>query len=80
VVSSATPKPLRSLLIEALVDIPQRDPLARRQMAGWDEELAGGFALTADAEFEPIRQLARKIFGPRALELSSRALVCDGRS
>jgi len=80
VVSSATPKPLRSLLIEALVDIPHRDPLARRQMAGWDEELAGGFALAADADFEPIRRLARKIFGPRALELSSRALVCDGRS
>lgn len=79
VVSSATPEPLRHLLIEALVEIPRRDPLARRQIAGWDEELAGGFALASDAEFEPIRRLAKRIFGPRALELSSQDLMCDGR-
>lgn len=79
VVSSATPEPFRRVLIEALVGVPQRDPLARRQMAGWDEELAGGFALTSDAEFGAIRALAKRIFGPQALELPSRDLMCNGR-
>jgi phosphonate transport system substrate-binding protein len=79
VVSSATPESLRRLLLEALVDIPQRDPLARRQMAGWDEELAGGFAPASDSEFDPIRSLAKRIFGPQALSLPSQRLICDGR-
>jgi phosphonate transport system substrate-binding protein len=70
---------LRQEVVRALVVLPRADPAAREIIAGWDEELASGFALTSDGEFDAVRELGRRVFGPYYLELSEDELSCTGR-
>ncbi len=70
------PAELARAVVEALVRVPHRDPAAAQLMAGWDEELAGGFDLADDKAFDPVRELARRVFGPAALTLPEGPLLC----
>ena len=67
---------VREGLLHALVTLPQGDRSIAQAMAGWDEELAAGFARTSDAEYDPVRRLAVEAFGPRALVLAESELSC----
>jgi phosphonate transport system substrate-binding protein len=67
---------LAAALVEALVTAPSRDPAAARAIAKWDPELAGGFAIEAHQAYAPVLDLARQVFGPRALTMPPEALVC----
>jgi phosphonate transport system substrate-binding protein len=81
VVAPAQAARLRDMLVKALVALPQRDQDAGATIASWDEELAGGFAVATEAEFEPVRELAVRVFGPRALLLPEDEATCaaEGR-
>jgi len=69
---------LQDALVRALVVAPRDSEAASKAIAAWDEELAGGFAVAVDAEFEPIRRLATQVFGPLALTAAETELVCGG--
>ncbi len=73
----AAPGAVREM-VRALVEVPAADPRARAAIAGWDEELAGGFAAAESAQFEPLRALGERIFGPRWTALPEKALECEG--
>jgi phosphonate transport system substrate-binding protein len=76
VVGPATDAALRDALVRALVTAPSTARSVALAIAGWDEELAAGFAPTTDAEYEPIRLLAREAFGMQALVAPESALSC----
>ena len=76
VVAPGSPQALRDELFNALVVRPRIDPAAAATIKGWDEELAGGFVPATDAEYESVRRLAARVFGPRALTLAEDALEC----
>jgi phosphonate transport system substrate-binding protein len=63
-------------LVRALVLLPGRDSRTAETIRGWDEELAGGFLPASDAEYEPVRRLAVRLFGPSALTLPEASLEC----
>ncbi|MBI4916403.1 MAG: phosphate/phosphite/phosphonate ABC transporter substrate-binding protein [Acidobacteria bacterium] len=67
---------LRRDLVRVLVEEPAVDPAARRTVAGWDEELAGGFALPTENVFDQVRATAIRILGPRALFAPEAELEC----
>jgi len=67
---------LRRGLVRVLVEEPAADPATRRTVAGWDEELAGGFALPPDNVFEQVRATAIRVLGPRALFAPEAELEC----
>jgi phosphonate transport system substrate-binding protein len=67
---------VRDDLIRVLVDVPASDAKVRAAIASWDEELAGGFAVCQDGQYEGVRSLARRVFGPAALKLPESALTC----
>jgi phosphonate transport system substrate-binding protein len=67
---------LRDELVRALVTVPGQDSGMAEAIRGWDEELAGGFLPAADADYEPIRRLAERLFGPSALTLPESRLEC----
>lgn len=67
---------LRSELLHALVLRPREDSTVEARIRGWDEELAGGFLPASDAEYDPVRRLATRIFGPSALTLPEASLEC----
>lgn len=67
---------VRDDLIRALVDVPAEDARIRTVFAAWDEELAGGFTACQDGQFDGLRSLALKLFGPAALRLPESALTC----
>ncbi len=67
---------LRDELVRALVILPGQDSRTAEVVRGWDEELAGGFLPAADADYEPIRRLAVRLFGPSALTLPEASLEC----
>lgn len=73
---------LRREVIDALVARPQRDPVARAAIEALDEELADGFSECDDADFDGLRDLARRVFGPDALVASEDELRtrsgCEG--
>jgi len=73
---------LRREVVDALVTKPQRDPAARAAIEALDEELADGFAECDDADFDGLRELARRVFGPDALVASEDELRvrsgCEG--
>ena len=77
VVPAASPEPVRQLLIHALVELPRSDPSARATIAGWDAELAAGFAPCRDSAYDGIRALARRVFGPAYLTMSESQLQCS---
>ncbi|MFH1176086.1 MAG: phosphate/phosphite/phosphonate ABC transporter substrate-binding protein [Acidobacteriota bacterium] len=76
VVSPVSPPEVREALIRALVILPRTETRVAAAMASWDEELAGGFALASAAEYEPVKALAIKVFGPLVLSLPEAALTC----
>jgi phosphonate transport system substrate-binding protein len=80
VVSPGSDPTLREGLLRALVTLPRADASIAGEMAGWDEELAAGFAPIGDAEYEGIRQVALKTYGPGALTLDESALRCAGEA
>lgn len=67
---------LREELLRALVLLPGQEPGVAETIRGWDEELAGGFLPASDAEYEPVRRLAMRLFGPSALTLPESRLEC----
>ena len=79
VVAPGSGAAVRDGLIRALVTLPHADRSAALTIAGWDEELAAGFAPTSDGEYDPLRLLAAEAFGPLALVLPESALSCAGR-
>ncbi len=79
VVPEGSSKELRKTLLEALVDAPKNDPALRERMRKWDEEISTGFALALDADYDPVRHLVTRLFGPGGLTASSADLQCGGR-
>lgn len=63
-------------LVRALVLLPRKDSRTAETIRGWDEELAGGFLPADDADYEPVRRLAVRLFGPFALTLPESQLEC----
>jgi phosphonate transport system substrate-binding protein len=78
VMAPGAEREVRERLVHALVDLPLQDPEAASAMAGWDRELADGFARATDAEYDSIRDLAREVLGVGALTLPEEALRCAG--
>jgi phosphonate transport system substrate-binding protein len=78
VIAPQTPAEIRRQLVRALVELPKEDPAIARGMAEWDEELAQGFVLGEDAEYDGIRAMAEEILGPGALALPEAGLRCVG--
>lgn len=76
VVSPNAPAALCRSIVRALVVLPEEDAATRHAMAQWDEEFNGGFATVGDEEFDPVRRLARLVFGNGYLTLSEAALRC----
>jgi phosphonate transport system substrate-binding protein len=77
-VSPGAPEWLTTAVVRALVMAPSIDPEVKRLMAGWDEELASGFALSRDDDFLPVRRLAARVFGPAWAGRSEAELRCGG--
>ncbi len=77
VVQARAPAAVRELLLRALVQLPRSDPSARATIAGWDAELAAGFAPCRDGEYDGIRVLARRVFGPAFLTMTESQLECS---
>lgn len=73
----ASPEFRRSL-VEVLMERPEHDPEIRKQMQGWDEELAGGFAPASGGDYQPVGQLVNRLFGKRGLVDSPEKLKCGG--
>jgi phosphonate transport system substrate-binding protein len=67
---------LPSELVRVLVSLPGQDARTAAIIRGWDEELSGGFTPATDGEYEPIRKLAVRLFGPSALTLPEPRLEC----
>lgn len=78
VVAPGTPPEVRRQLARVLIDLPREDPAIARAMTGWDRELADGFAPVTDAEYDKVRDLARKVLGDGALTSPEAALRCAG--
>jgi phosphonate transport system substrate-binding protein len=76
VLSPKSPAAVRDELIRSLVLLPRVDQTARETIAGWDEELAGGFELAEDSQYQGVREMARRLFGPLALSLPESSLAC----
>ena len=76
VVGPKTTRAVAQELVRVLVAVPARDPAARATIAGWDEELAGGFAPADPAEYESLRALGDRVFGRHWERLSEKALEC----
>nr|CAJ31151.1 conserved hypothetical protein [uncultured sulfate-reducing bacterium] len=74
VVLPQAPEELTKSVFRALVEVPAWDVEAAREIAALDEELSGGFAPCADSDYDGIRSLARRVFGPRFLELPASEL------
>jgi phosphonate transport system substrate-binding protein len=76
VLAPGSPPALREELLRVLLDLPVEDRAAASATKGWDEELAGGFGAASDEDYEPIRKLALRVFGQRAMSLSDSELEC----
>jgi phosphonate transport system substrate-binding protein len=63
-------------LVRALVLLPRQDSRTAEMIRSWDEELAGGFLPASDADYEAVRRLAVRLFGPSALTLPEASLEC----
>jgi len=69
---------VRRMILRALLEVPRTDAAVRARMKGWDRELADGFLSAEDGDYDPVRELASRIFGRRAFHLGPRALQCGG--
>ena len=68
---------LRETVLRALLAFTLHSP--GQPGTHWDRELAAGFAPVTDAEYDPVRRLAARIFGPLALTLEPGQLRCKER-
>ena len=78
VVGPADDGSVRAMILEALLHVPRTDPSVRARMETWDRELSGGFLPADDADYDTVRHLAVRVFGPDALRLGPAALECGG--
>jgi phosphonate transport system substrate-binding protein len=76
VVGPRVPAGLEAALTDALLRLPPRDAEAAREIASWDPELSGGFAAVSADAYQPIADLARRLFGPKALTAPPDSLTC----
>ncbi len=67
---------LRPEVIRALVVLPRADAGVRREMASWDDELAAGFALSSDRDFDDVRRMAERVFGSGYASVPESDLSC----
>ncbi len=65
----------REALAAVLVRFPGRAQ-PRRSEERWDLELTGGFTAAADADYDVVRRLAERVFGPTALTRPRGDLQC----
>ena len=63
VASPGAPRELRETLTSVLLGFPGTAQ-PRLHEERWDLELIGGFAPAADADYDPVRRLAERVFGP----------------
>lgn len=63
VISPGTPSELRESLTSFLLGFPgsARPALSDER---WDLELTGGFAAAVDSDYDPVRRIAERVFGP----------------
>jgi phosphonate transport system substrate-binding protein len=66
---------LRETLVSVLLGFPG-SARPRREQERWDLELTAGFTTTADADYDPIRRIAARVFGPAFLGLPEGELRC----
>jgi len=66
----------REALSSALLGFPGAAQ-PRRDEERWDLELTGGFATAADADYDIVRRLAERVFGPGALTRPRGELQCQ---
>ncbi len=78
VLSPKSPAGTREEIVRALVTLPAQDRAVQTLVASWDEELAGGFVESSDAEFAGIRAMAARLFGPLWVTTPEGALRCGG--
>jgi phosphonate transport system substrate-binding protein len=78
VLTPARDEELRDRMARVLVSIPSASPHVRGMIGSWDEELAGGFAVCNDGDFDGLRALARRVFGPRAMSIPEADIECGG--
>ena len=65
----------RDALSTVLLRFPGR-ARPRRSEERWDLELTGGFTIAADADYDMVRRLAERVFGPTALTQPRGELQC----
>jgi hypothetical protein len=65
----------RDGLVAALLRFPGKAQ-PRRDEERWDLELSGGFTAAVDSDYDVVRRLADRVFGPGALTLPSGDLEC----
>jgi phosphonate transport system substrate-binding protein len=66
---------LRDTLVSVLLGFPGSAQPSRDDER-WDLELSGGFTTTTDTDYDPVRRLAEKVFGPAFLGLGDGELRC----
>jgi phosphonate transport system substrate-binding protein len=76
VMAPASGPELTAAVERALVDAPRQDRWRAQHLLRWDVEFRHGFALAADDDYDPVRDLARRVFGDEALTLSEEQLRC----
>jgi phosphonate transport system substrate-binding protein len=75
VLAPGTSPELRDTVVSALLGLPGAAQ-PRPEEERWDLELTGGFTTTVDADYDPIRRMAEKVFGPAFLTLPEGELRC----
>jgi phosphonate transport system substrate-binding protein len=75
-VGPGAPPGLETAILDALVELPRRDPSVARLMARWDAELSGGFVPVRHEVYLPVVEWAKKVFGPKALAMPKESLGC----
>lgn len=76
VLSPRAPALLRRTLASVLIEVPRHDQAVAALMAGWDEELNAGFAPVSAGEYEELRALADRVFGPGVFTRPEAELSC----
>ncbi|MGD8896689.1 MAG: PhnD/SsuA/transferrin family substrate-binding protein [Acidobacteriota bacterium] len=75
VASPEAPRELRETLTSVLLGFPG-EARPRLDEERWDLELTGGFTRTVDSDYDPVRRLAERVFGPGFATRPERELRC----